>query len=87
MPVSVGLSKPIFAQFYTFLDTGYTRQQGSLQPGEARSRNAATAGVGMRLGLPYNSNALIESSRPVTLPSGYTGDTGNRISGSFGIRY
>jgi len=87
MPVSVGLSKPIFAQFYTFFDTGYTRQQGSLQPGEARSRNAATAGVGMRLGLPYNSNALIEISRPVTLPSGYTGDTGNRISGSFGIRY
>jgi hemolysin activation/secretion protein len=87
MPVSVGLSEPIFAQLYTFFDAGYSRQQGDLQPGDARSRNAATAGLGVRLSLPYQSNALIEVSRPVTLPSGYTGDTGNRISGSFGIRY
>ena len=87
MPVSVGLDDPIFAQLYTFFDAGHARQQGDLQPGDARSRKAATAGVGVRLGLPYHSNALIEVSRPVTLPSGYTGDTGNRISGSFGIRF
>jgi hemolysin activation/secretion protein len=87
MPVSVGLSEPIFAQLYTFFDAGYSRQQGDLQPGDARSRNAATAGLGVRFGLPYHSNALIEVSRPVTLPSGYTGDTSNRISGSFGIRF
>jgi len=87
MPISVGLSKPIFAQFYTFFDAGYTRQQGDLQPSESRSRNAASAGLGVRLNLPYQSNALIELSRPVTVSSGYTGDTGHRISGSFGIRY
>jgi hemolysin activation/secretion protein len=87
MPVSVGLSEPIFAQLYTFFDAGYSRQQGDLQPGDARSRNAATAGLGVRLSLPYQSNALIEVSRPVTLPSGYTGDTSNRISGSFSIRF
>jgi hemolysin activation/secretion protein len=87
LPVSAGFSEPIFAQLYTFFDAGYTRQQGDLIAGEARSRHAATAGLGVRFGLPYHSNALIEVSRPVTLPSGYTGDTSNRISGSFGIRF
>ena len=75
------------AQFYVFTDAGLTRQQGDLQPQEARERHAASAGVGVRLGLPHGMNALVEVARPVSLPAGSTSDSSNRINASFGVRF
>lgn len=87
LPVSLGLAEPVRAQFYVFTDAGLTRQQGDLQPQEARSRHAASAGVGVRLAIPSGMNALVEVARPVSLPAGYTGDTSNRLNASFGVRF
>jgi hemolysin activation/secretion protein len=69
LPLSLGFAEPVRTQFYVFTDAGLTRQQGVLQPQEARERHAASAGVGVRLGLPHGMNALVEVARP-RLPSG-----------------
>ena len=87
LPLSLGFAEPVRAQFYVFTDAGLTRQQGVLQPQEARERHAASAGVGVRLGLPHGMNALVEVARPVSLPAGSTADTSNRINASFGVRF
>ena len=87
LPVSLGFADPVRAQFYVFTDAGLTRQQGDLQPQEARERHAASAGLGVRLAMPYGMNALVELARPVSLPAGYTGDTSNRLNASFGVRF
>ena len=87
LPLSLGLAEPVRAQFYVFTDAGLTRQQGVLQPQEARERHAASAGVGVRLGLPHGMNALVEVARPVSLPVGSTVDTSNRLNASFGVRF
>jgi hemolysin activation/secretion protein len=87
LPVSFGFVDPMRAQFYVFTDAGLTRQQGDLQPQEARERHAASAGLGVRLAMPHGMNALVEVARPVSLPAGYTGDTSNRLNASFGVRF
>ena len=87
LPLSLGFAEPVRAQFYVFTDAGLTRQQGVLQPQEARERHAASAGVGVRLGLPHGMNALVEVARPVSLPAGSTSDSSNRINASFGVRF
>lgn len=87
LPLSLGFGEPVRAQFYVFTDAGLTRQQGALQPQEARERHAASAGVGVRLGLPHGMNALLEVARPVSLPVGSTADTSDRINASFGVRF
>ena len=87
LPRSLGFAEPVRAQFYVFTDAGLTRQQGDLQPQEARERHAASAGVGVRLGLPHGMNALVEVARPVSLPAGSTSDSSNRINASFGVRF
>jgi hemolysin activation/secretion protein len=84
---AVGLSQPVNAQFYGFFDAGAVRQQGLLQPQEARSRYAASAGVGVRLGLPGGVSGLIELTRPVSMPAGFAGSASDRINGSFGVRF
>mgnify|MGYP003839180999 FL=1 len=87
LPVSLGFAEPVRAQFYVFADAGMMRQQGELQPQEIRDRHAASAGLGVRLGLPRGLNALVEVARPVTLPAGFTGDASHRINASFGARF
>ena len=87
LPLSLGFVEHVRTQFYVFTDAGLTRQQGVLQPQEARERHAASAGVGVRLGLPHGMNALVEVARPVSLPVGSTADTSNRINASFGVRF
>ena len=87
LPLSLGFAEPVRAQFYVFTDAGMMRQQGDLQPQEARERHAASAGVGVRLGLPHGMNALVEVARPVSLPAGSTSDSSNRINASFGVRF
>jgi hemolysin activation/secretion protein len=87
LPLSLGFAEPVRAQFYVFTDAGMMRQQGDLQPQEARERHAASAGVGVRLGLPHGMNALVEVARPVSLPVGSTVEPSNRLNASFGVRF
>ena len=87
LPLSLGFAEPVRAQFYVFTDAGLTRQQGVLQPQEARERHAASAGVGVRLGLPHGMNALVEVARPVSLPVGSTVEPSHRLNASFGVRF
>jgi hemolysin activation/secretion protein len=87
LPLSLGFAEPVRAQFYVFTDAGLIRQQGDLQPQEARERHAASAGLGVRLGLPHGMNALVEVARPVSLPAGSTADASHRINASFGVRF
>jgi hemolysin activation/secretion protein len=87
LPMSLGFAEPVRSQFYIFTDAGFTRQQGNLQPQEARGRHAASAGLGVRLSMPHGMNALLEVARPVSIPAGSTGDTSNRLNASFGMRF
>ena len=87
MPLALGFAEPVRTQFYAFLDAGLTRQQGVLQPQELRERHAASAGAGLRLGLPQGMNALLEVAFPVSLPAGSTSGSSNRINASFGVRF
>lgn len=86
-PLPVGLAEPVGTQFFAFVDGGIVRQRGVLQPQEARERHASSVGLGLRLGLPGGMNALVEVSRPVSLPEGDTGGRSERINGSFGVRF
>jgi hemolysin activation/secretion protein len=63
------------------------RQQGELQPQEIRDRHAASAGLGVRLGLPHGLNALVEVARPVSQPAGVVLDDSPRVNASFGVRF
>jgi len=86
-PIPVGLAEPVGTQLFAFVDGGVVRQRGGLQPQEVRQRHASSVGFGVRLGLPAGMNALVEFSHPVSVPEGYTGDRGERINGSFGVRF
>ena len=87
LPMSLGFAEPVRSQFYIFTDAGFTRQQGNLQPQEARGLHAASAGLGVRLSMPHGMNALLEVARPVSIPAGSTGDTSNQLNASFGMRF
>lgn len=87
LPLSLGFAEPVRAQFYVFTDAGMMRQQGVLQPQEARERHAASAGLGVRLGLPHGMNALLEVTRLVSQPAGVVLDDSPRVNASFGVRF
>ena len=86
-PLALGLAEPVRFQGYLFVDAGMIRQQGGLQPQEARERHAASAGLGVRLGLPHGMNALVEITRLVSQPAGVVLDDSPRVNASFGVRF
>lgn len=86
-PLALGLAEPVRFQGYLFCDAGMIRQQGELQPQEVRERHAASAGLGVRLGLPHGMNALLEVTRLVSRPAGVVLDDSPRVNASFGVRF
>ncbi len=86
-PLALGFAEPVRFQGYLFFDAGMIRQQGELQPQELRERHAASAGLGVRLGLPHGMNALVEITRLVSQPAGVVLDDSPRVSASFGVRF
>jgi hemolysin activation/secretion protein len=86
-PLALGLAEPVRFQGYLFCDAGMIRQQGELQPQEVRERHAASAGLGVRLGLPHGMNALLEVTRLVSQPAGVVLDDSPRVNASFGVRF
>lgn len=86
-PLALGLAEPVRFQGYLFFDAGMIRQQGELQPQELRERHAASAGLGVRLGLPHGMNALVEITRLVSQPAGVVLDDSPRFNASFGVRF
>lgn len=86
-PLALGLAEPVRFQGYLFFDAGMIRQQGELQPQELRERHAASAGLGVRLGLPHGMNALLEVTRLVSQPAGVVLDESPRVNASFGVRF
>lgn len=86
-PLALGFAEPVRFQGYVFVDGGMIRQQGELQPQEARERHAASAGLGVRLGLPSGMNALVEVTRAVSRPAGAAADESARVNASFGVRF
>jgi hemolysin activation/secretion protein len=86
-PLALGLAEPVRFQGYLFFDAGMIRQQGELQPQELRERHAASAGLGVRLGLPHGMNALVEITRLVSQPAGVVLDDSPRVNASFGVRF
>ena len=72
---------------YAFGDVGYLWQKGSLQAGERRRRSAASAGVGLRIGLANHVDGVVETSWAVRRPQGAVSIDNFRVNAGLRLRF
>jgi len=66
-------------QFYGFADIGYVDSRGQLLPGEPRSENAYSTGVGMRWRLNENLSGWLEYAQPLSRDVAQLGNRHGRL--------
>lgn len=67
------------AQFYAFADAGEVWLNGTLLPGEARSSQAQSVGVGVRLDLTHGFSATAEFAQPLSRNVALEGNRNGRV--------
>lgn len=72
------------AQFYVFGDAGKVWLNGTLLPGEARSSDAQSVGVGVRLDLTQGFTATVEFAQPLSRDVALEGNRHGRVFFSIG---
>ena len=72
---------------YAFGDVGYLWQKGNLQAGERRRRSAASAGVGLRIGLANHVDGVVETSWAVRRPQGAVSIDNFRVNAGLRLRF
>jgi hemolysin activation/secretion protein len=77
-PVSLG-REGFRAQLYTYYDVGMVRQVGALLPGERRSEDAQSAGMGVRFNLSRHLAGYLEYGHPLTRDLVQYGYDPNRV--------
>ena len=78
---------PADTTVYGFGDVGYLWQKGRLQSGEFRRRSAASAGVGLRIGLAGQLDGVIETSWAVRTPRGAVATDNFRVNAGLRLRF
>jgi len=76
-----------YAQFYTFYDGGFTRNENPLSATDPVSKSLSSAGLGVRFGLPWNIAGSIEATKPLTRVVANEGNKDSRIFASLAVRF
>ena len=78
---------PADTTVYGFGDVGYLWQKGALQSGERRRRSAASAGVGLRIGLADQVDGVVETSWVLRAPQGAVATDDFRVNAGLRLRF
>lgn len=76
-----------YAQFYTFYDGGFVRNETPLSATDPISKSLSSAGLGVRFGLPWNIAGTIEAAKPLTRVVANEGNKDSRIFASLAMRF